>query len=107
MDFRMVQIEEDDLQDDIDDEEIDELEADDTAQILPGPEAAASSSHSWIPKNDWGNIGFLLFIYLLQGIPLGLAHSLPFILSSRKVSYADQGTFSFAFWPFSLKLLWA
>ena len=23
------------------------------------------------------------------------------------MSYADQGTFSFAFWPFSLKLLWA
>jgi PAT family acetyl-CoA transporter-like MFS transporter 1 len=38
---------------------------------------------------------------------LGLTGSLPFILSSRKVSYADQGTFSFAFWPFSLKLLWA
>jgi PAT family acetyl-CoA transporter-like MFS transporter 1 len=28
-------------------------------------------------------------------------------LSARKVNYADQGTFSFAFWPFSLKLLWA
>jgi hypothetical protein len=23
------------------------------------------------------------------------------------VSYANQGTFSFAFWPFSFKLLWA
>jgi PAT family acetyl-CoA transporter-like MFS transporter 1 len=48
-----------------------------------------------------------MFLYFLQGIPLGLTGSLPFILSSRKVSYADQGTFSFAFWPFSLKLLWA
>lgn len=38
---------------------------------------------------------------------MGLTGSLPFILSSRKVSYADQGTFSFAFWPFSMKLLWA
>ena len=38
---------------------------------------------------------------------MGLTGSLPFILSSRKVSYSDQGTFSFAFWPFSLKLLWA
>ncbi|CAF0796738.1 unnamed protein product [Brachionus calyciflorus] len=42
-----------------------------------------------------------------KAIPLGLAGSLPYILSSHKVSYADQGTFSFAFWPFSLKLLWA
>lgn len=33
--------------------------------------------------------------------------AIPFILGTRKVSYADQGTFSFAFWPFSIKLLWA
>jgi PAT family acetyl-CoA transporter-like MFS transporter 1 len=45
--------------------------------------------------------------FSFKGIPLGLTGSLPYILSSRKVSYADQGTFSFAFWPFSLKLLWA
>ena len=25
----------------------------------------------------------------------------------RNTSYADQGTFSFAGWPFSMKLLWA
>lgn len=58
-------------------------------------------------KKDFNNIALLMFLYFLQGIPLGLTGSLPFILSSRKVSYADQGTFSFAFWPFSLKLLWA
>ena len=29
------------------------------------------------------------------------------ILQSRKVSYLDQGLISFAFWPLSLKLLWA
>lgn len=60
-----------------------------------------------IPKNDFFNIIFLLFLYFLQAVPLGLTGSLPFILSSHKISYADQGTFSFAFWPFSLKLLWA
>jgi PAT family acetyl-CoA transporter-like MFS transporter 1 len=32
---------------------------------------------------------------------------LPYILSARKISYADQGVFSFVWWPFSLKLLWA
>ncbi|CAF0971281.1 unnamed protein product [Brachionus calyciflorus] len=58
-------------------------------------------------KKDYKNIALLMFLYFLQGIPLGLTGSLPFILTSRKVSYADQGTFSFAFWPFSLKLLWA
>ena len=57
-------------------------------------------------RKDLHNIVLLMFLYLLQGIPLGLSGSIPFILSSRKVSYADQGTFSFALWPFSLKLLW-
>jgi PAT family acetyl-CoA transporter-like MFS transporter 1 len=46
-------------------------------------------------------------MHLLKGLPLGLNGALPYILSSKKVSYADQGTFSLAFWPFSLKLLWA
>lgn len=58
-------------------------------------------------KKDLPNIIFLMFLYLLQGVPLGLTGSLPFILSSKSVSYSDQGTFSLAFWPFGLKLLWA
>jgi PAT family acetyl-CoA transporter-like MFS transporter 1 len=56
---------------------------------------------------DFYNICFLMFLYLLQGVPIGLLYSLPFILSARNVSYADQGTFSFAGWPYSMKLLWA
>jgi PAT family acetyl-CoA transporter-like MFS transporter 1 len=60
-----------------------------------------------LPKKDILSICFLTFLYFLQGVPLGLTGSIPFILSSRKVSYVDQGTFSFAFWPFSLKVLWA
>lgn len=72
----------------------------------------SDSGHDEPPKEkqnvrkDLHNIALLMFLYLLQGIPLGLSGSIPFILSSRKVSYADQGTFSFALWPFSLKLLW-
>lgn len=58
-------------------------------------------------QKDFYNICFLMFLYLLQGVPIGLLYSLPFILSSRNTSYADQGTFSFAGWPYSMKLLWA
>lgn len=58
-------------------------------------------------RKDLHNVIFLMFLYLLQGVPLGLAHSLTFIMGSRNVSYADQGTFSLAFWPYSMKLLWA
>jgi PAT family acetyl-CoA transporter-like MFS transporter 1 len=58
-------------------------------------------------KKDFKNIIFLMFLYFIQNVPLGLAGSLSYILSSHKASYADLGTFSLAFWPFSLKLLWA
>ena len=57
-------------------------------------------------KKDLKNITLILFLYILQGIPLGLLVGLPLILSSRKVSYADQGTLSFALWPHSFKILW-
>ena len=40
-------------------------------------------------------------------MPLGLSMAIPLILSSRRVSYNDQGKFSFAIWPYSIKLLWA
>ncbi|CAJ0587108.1 unnamed protein product, partial [Mesorhabditis spiculigera] len=58
-------------------------------------------------RGDFSSILLLLFLYLLQGIPLGLISSIPLILSDKKVTYSDQALFSFAYWPFSLKLLWA
>lgn len=58
-------------------------------------------------KEDIFNILFILLLYVFQAIPLGLLSSIPMILQSRKVSYLDQGLISFAFWPLSLKLLWA
>jgi PAT family acetyl-CoA transporter-like MFS transporter 1 len=56
---------------------------------------------------DGKNIAVLLFLYVLQGIPLGLAAAVPLILTNRHVSYRQQAEFSFAYWPFSVKLLWA
>ncbi|XP_039713259.1 acetyl-coenzyme A transporter 1 isoform X2 [Pteropus medius] len=58
-------------------------------------------------RAELSSIFLLLFLYVLQGIPLGLAGSIPLILQSKNVSYTDQAFFSFVFWPFSLKLLWA
>lgn len=69
-------------------------------------EAKKTTKFSGIRK-DMKTIIFLIYLYFLQGIPLGLAASIPYILSARKMSYGDQGTFSFALWPFSFKLLWA
>ena len=56
---------------------------------------------------DRSNIALLILLYVLQGIPLGLAGSIPYLLQSRQVSYTEQAMFSFAYWPFSIKLLWA
>jgi PAT family acetyl-CoA transporter-like MFS transporter 1 len=56
--------------------------------------------------SDFGSILLLLLLYTLQGIPMGLSASIPFLLQ-EKVGYGDQATFSLVSWPFSLKLLWA
>lgn len=56
---------------------------------------------------DRYSIALLLFLYVLQGIPLGLAGAIPLILQSRKISYSEQAMFSLVYWPFSLKLIWA
>ncbi|TMS34037.1 hypothetical protein L596_001700 [Steinernema carpocapsae] len=58
-------------------------------------------------KGDFSSICLLLFLYLLQGIPLGLIAAIPLILQDKHVSYKEQAVFSFAYWPFSMKLLWA
>uniref|UniRef100_A0A8V5FND3 Uncharacterized protein n=1 Tax=Melopsittacus undulatus TaxID=13146 RepID=A0A8V5FND3_MELUD len=74
------------------------------AEVLlpPEPERRARGYRA-----ELGSILLLLVLYVLQGIPLGLAGSVPLILQSKSASYTDQAFFSFVFWPFSLKLLWA
>ena len=44
-------------------------------------------------QKDRLNVIFLTFIYFLQCVPLGLIGSLPYILSSKSVSYAEQGDY--------------
>ena len=56
---------------------------------------------------DHGAIALLLLLYTLQGVPLGLAQSVPFLMQSRGVTMTDQAQFSLVWYPFSLKLLWA
>lgn len=52
-------------------------------------------------------MSLLLFLYFLQGIPMGLASSVPMFLAGKGASFSDQAVFSLASWPYSLKLLWA
>lgn len=91
-------------------------------RLRPEPEPELDLDHSSesesersptppVPQSDWRkdrwNIILLLLLYLLQGIPLGMAASIPLIIQTYGASWSQQATFSFAFWPFSLKLLWA
>lgn len=58
-------------------------------------------------KGDKAHVCVLFFLYILQGIPLGLASAVPLVLMNRSVPYKEQAKFSFAGYPFSMKLLWA
>nr|CDS29947.1 solute carrier family 33 [Hymenolepis microstoma] len=64
------------------------------------------NSTAW---KDLTNILLLVFLYMLQGIPLGLSSVVPLLLQSNKktASYRDVGIFSWVSWTFSLKLTWA
>ena len=78
----------------------------DTVRLPPSevPEHRTENPNWW---TDRWNVFLLLFLYILQGIPMGLTASIPMILQSRHVSYKEQAVFSFVYWPFSIKLLWA
>ena len=58
-------------------------------------------------RGDHANVALLLLLYTLQGVPMGLAASVPLLLQERGATYSQQSLFSFVSWPFSLKLLWA
>lgn len=53
------------------------------------------------------NICLALLLYLVQGIAIGLTISIPLFLIYYGATWNDRGTFNFATYPFSLKLLWA
>ena len=58
-------------------------------------------------RKDRSNIALLLLLYILQGVPLGLAASVPMVLQAKMIGYRQQAMFSLVSWPFSIKLLWA
>jgi PAT family acetyl-CoA transporter-like MFS transporter 1 len=58
-------------------------------------------------SGDWGNIILLLFLYTLQGVPMGLTQVMSMMIQERGVSLSEINQFHQVSWPFSLKLLWA
>ncbi|KAJ7722661.1 acetyl-coenzyme A transporter 1-domain-containing protein [Mycena maculata] len=60
-----------------------------------------------ISVEDKRAMALLCVLYLIQGVPLGLAlGSMPFILQ-KQLSYGQLATFALSGYPYSLKLLWS
>ncbi|EGV61475.1 hypothetical protein PSN45_000143 [Yamadazyma tenuis] len=71
------------------------------------PKKTSSSKSNSLPKIDRPAFAILVLLYLLQGVPVGLAFgSIPFILKT-KLTYSQVGIFSLAAYPYSMKLLWS
>ncbi|RIA90068.1 acetyl-coenzyme A transporter 1 [Glomus cerebriforme] len=72
-----------------------------------GASGVSVEAYPNLSTQDYQNVALLVVLYLLQGIPVGLAFgSIPFLLKS-KLSYSQIGLFSLATYPYSLKLLWS
>lgn len=61
-----------------------------TASLLENGQASGLIHTNSDIKGDGWNILLLLFLYTLQGIPLGLSSAIPMILQNRGVSYKQQ-----------------
>ncbi|KAH9988801.1 acetyl-coenzyme A transporter 1-domain-containing protein [Russula compacta] len=60
-----------------------------------------------LTREDKKAMALLIVLYIIQGIPLGLAmETLPFLLRER-LSYSKIAIFSLCSYPYSLKLLWS
>ncbi|ETW56466.1 hypothetical protein PFUGPA_01637 [Plasmodium falciparum Palo Alto/Uganda] len=57
-------------------------------------------------NKDYYNIIFLLSLYTIQGVPIGVSSVVPLIIQD-KVSYSQLSILSLVSIPFSIKLLWA
>ncbi|KAG6857611.1 hypothetical protein H0H87_010179 [Tephrocybe sp. NHM501043] len=77
------------------------------ARDLDEVQDEVSSHKKPIGAKDKQNMVLLCILYLIQGVPLGLAlGSVPFLLREH-LSYSQLATFSLASYPYSLKLLWS
>ncbi|KIL58525.1 hypothetical protein M378DRAFT_86388 [Amanita muscaria Koide BX008] len=61
-----------------------------------------------ISAKDKRGMVLLCVLYLMQGIPLGLAmESVPFLLNKHRLPLSQLATFTLSSYPYSLKLLWS
>lgn len=60
-----------------------------------------------ISRTELGNMGLLVGLYAMQGVPLGLTlGTMPFLLQSE-LTYTQLGLFAISAYPYSFKLFWS
>lgn len=87
--------------------------AGETLSVASSPDRKDSKGDSPPLRTQARSLALLLVLYTLQGVPIGLASSIPLLMQQRRggaddaTVYAWQATFALASWPYSMKLLWA
>ncbi|ETW87634.1 mfs acetyl-CoA transporter [Heterobasidion irregulare TC 32-1] len=72
-----------------------------------GLESGAEKAKSTLTAEDKKAMVLLSILYLIQGVPIGLAlGSVPFLLREH-LSYSQLAVFALSSYPYSLKLLWS
>ena len=56
-----------------------------------GDDGAGAAAAGISLRGDRRNLALLLLLYTLQGVPMGLANSVTFVMQERGVSLASQG----------------
>ncbi|KAJ7022070.1 acetyl-coenzyme A transporter 1-domain-containing protein [Mycena alexandri] len=96
----------DDGADDVELHLLGEDERREAANGMDVEEQATESTHP-LSREDKRAMVLLCVLYLIQGVPLGLAlGSIPFILREH-LSYSQLATFALSGYPYSLKLGWS
>ena len=62
--------------------------------VEDGDQIDLTNDNSDMKGDEW-NIALLFFLYVLQGIPLGLTTAIPMYLQNRGVSYRQQVSMKF------------
>ncbi|KAA0162189.1 hypothetical protein FNF31_03424 [Cafeteria roenbergensis] len=75
--------------------------------VVDAPGGDGSSHVEAAPMKDIPSLLLLLLLYTLQGVPMGLASAIPIMLQSSGFGFGAKALFSFAAWPYSLKVLWS
>ena len=72
---------------------------------VPNPKPKTDAELEPCFRQDSNSIALLSFLYVLQGIPLGISGAIPMILQNRGVTYKQQVSFSFLFVSETRKLI--